>query len=133
MPTTKPRITITLDPDIYQQIQEIANKRGLSMSDIIRQLLDISINTKITTENIDFLSNIMREQLRNILKPYMTRILSLESKTCIQAATSSYLCAETLNRFVPPNLRLDVEEAYRKAQNKAIRYVKSKTELDTDE
>lgn len=133
MPTDKPRISITVEPEIYQQIFNMARKENKKMSQIGRALLEDALNSKICQENIDFLSSIMREQLSAIMQVYMERDLRLLSKTCMQASTSAYLCAEALNRFVPEGKRIDYATAYEKAQRKALTYLKSQSFTDIKE
>lgn len=124
MPTRHPRITITLSENTFKTITNIANSQDRKLSDVGRELLEKALNIELCTENVDFITMLMREELQNILEPYFERMIGLESKACIQSATSAYLCAETLNRFVPAGQRMDYQEAYYKAQKKALQYIR---------
>lgn len=126
MPTKHPRITITLSDDTFKTITNIANSQDRKLSDVGRELLEKALNIELCTENVDFITMLMREELQNILEPYFERMIGLESKACIQSATSAYLCAETLNRFVPAGQRMDYQDAYYKAQKKALKYIRLK-------
>lgn len=133
MPTKKPRLTITVEPETYKQITNMAHTEHKDISKIGRALLEDALNTKVCQENIDFLSHIIRDQLAATMDLYMERDLRLLSKTCMQASTAAYLCAETLNRFVPEGKRMDYATAYEKAQKKALLYLKSQSLTEIEE
>ena len=39
MPSKKPRITIVVDPPVYEQIEQLAERRGTSLSMVARDLM----------------------------------------------------------------------------------------------
>jgi predicted transcriptional regulator len=39
MPSKKPRITIVVDPPVYEQIEQLAERRGVSLSMVARDLI----------------------------------------------------------------------------------------------
>jgi uncharacterized protein (DUF1778 family) len=43
MSTTKPRVTITLEPDVHRLLQRASEAKGESMSSIITSFLDVAI------------------------------------------------------------------------------------------
>ena len=133
MPTKKPRISITLEPETYRQISNMAKKENKDLSVIGRELIEDALNAEVCQENLDFLSTIIREQLSAIMHLYMEHDLRLLSKTCMQAGTAAYLCAETLSRFVPDGKRLDFAAAYEKAQKKSLAYLKTQFPIDLEE
>ena len=67
MPTKKPRISITLEPETYRQISNMAKKENKDLSVIGRELIEDALNAEVCQENLDFLSTIIREQLSAIM------------------------------------------------------------------
>lgn len=129
-----PRINVTFDEKTYMQIKLIAEKRGSSMSEVCRLFILDSLNGELTKENIDFVSSIIREQLKIVLHPSIERLAALSAKTCMQASTSAYLTAETIARFVPEDLQMDVQDAYNAARKKAVQYIRqSPANPDTED
>lgn len=120
------RITITLDKATYTQIKNIADKNHTSISEAVRRYLDAGLNGSLSESNIDYISNIIREQLRIVMQPSIERLAALSAKTCIQASTAAYLTAETIARFVPVELQEDVQQVYEDARKKGVRYTKIK-------
>ena len=121
------RVTITLDKTTYTQLKNIADKNHISISEAVRRYLDAGLNGSLAASNIDYISNIIREQLRIVLQPSIERLASLSAKTCIQASTAAYLTAETIARFVPVELQEEVQQIYEDARKKGVRYTKIKS------
>ncbi len=121
-----PRINVTFDPETYKQIKLIAGKNNCSMSDIVRNYTIEALNGDLTKNNINFISAIIREQLKIVLQPSIERLAALSAKTCVQAGTAAYLNAEAIAKFVPLSLQMEVTESYEQARKKAVAYTKSK-------
>lgn len=122
------RINVTFDEETYKQIKLIAEKRNCSMSEVCRLFTMDGLNGTLTTSNIDFISSIIREQMKIILRPSVERLAALSAKTCMQASTAAYLTAETIAKFVSPDLQMDVQDAYNAARKKAVKYIKQRPE-----
>lgn len=123
------RINVAFGIETYQQIELIANKEGRSMSDVVREWTIQGLNGQLTASNIDILAPVIREQISSVLVPMMERMISLGAKTCVQAGTAAYLSAEAILKFVPPEERMEVAEAYDAARKKAVAAMKLKIDL----
>lgn len=122
------RITVSFSDEEYNQLKNIADKNNVSMSETARRYVDSGLNGTLSSENIDFISKIVREQLRVVLQPQVDRLASLTAKTCIQASTAAYLTAETIARFVPEDYQEDVLTVYEQARKKGVSYTRQKNE-----
>lgn len=120
------RINVAFDNETYRQIRLIADRNHCSMSEVVRRYTKEGLNGALTGSNLDYISSVLRDQLRIVLRPSIDRLASLSAKTCIQASTSAYLNAEALARLVPVDLQLDLEDAYCTARKKAVLYTKNK-------
>lgn len=130
MPTKRPRVYVTLTPAVHKQIKDMARKSHRSTSDIMRELVEKGLDLEVTQQNLDYMSIFLREQLGDVMRPYMDRIISLQSKTCIQAGAAAYLSAETIRKFVPSEEQMEVLEAYEAARKKAVEYTRRKIDMD---
>lgn len=128
-----PRINVTFDKKTYRQLKLIADKQHCSMSEICRQFTQEGLNGDLTKSNIDYISRIIREQMKIILYPSVERLAALSAKTCMQASTSAYLNAEVIAKFVPVELQMDFQEAYNAARKKAVKYIKQRHDDAEDE
>lgn len=128
-----PRQTITFEPQTYQKIKNIARNENKAVSAVVRELMEEALTLRITSENVDFITKIIREQVRDVMQPSVERLAALNAKTCVQSATAAFLCAETINRFVPPALQEDVVNVYEAARKKGVAYTKQRIRgADTD-
>lgn len=132
MSQKNPRLPITLLPEEYDEIRRLASIKHISMSEVCRQYILQGLNGTITQDNIDFLTPIIRSQLKSILDPAVERLATIGAKTCVQAGTAAYLSAEAILKFVPEDLQLEVEESYEAARKKAVRYLKGTAKLSDE-
>lgn len=127
-----PRIQVTFDPETYQQFKNIAYRHNQSLSETVRIYATKSLTPDITKENLDYIVDILHTQIKDIIAPYMERSIALSAKACIQSGTAAYLAAESIARFVPPELQEDVGTTYEAARKKAVIYTRQKGEFPDD-
>lgn len=118
------RINVPFPDETYEIILNMSKKGNMSMNAVVRELVEQALKLQVSTDNIDLVTKIIREQLSVILKPSIERLASLSAKTCVQSSTAAYLTAETIARFVPDNLQMDVKEAYEAARKKGVEYTR---------
>lgn len=121
------RIYPTLELEQFEQLEKLAAKRGITVPDLVREFIEQGLTNNYCVENIDLITNILRTQLNDILKPAVDRMAALSSKAAVQSATAAYLTAETIAKFVPDELQEDYLEVYEAARKKGVAYVKGKT------
>lgn len=127
---TSPRINVAYEPEIYKQIELLAAKQKKSMSEIVRNWSHQGLAGELNRENIGLITDIIRTQLQDVLRPHYDRLASLNAKTCIQSGTAAYLAAEAILRFVPPARQQEIETSYELARKKSIAYMKGKVNED---
>lgn len=118
-------LTIILTNEEYESIKNLAAKSHTSMNEIGRKFLKQGLDGRVTEDNIDFLTPIIREQIKSVMAPMFERLASLNAKTCIQAGAAAYLSAEALSSFVPDKYQRSFVEAYDAARQKSIKYMSS--------
>lgn len=122
-----PRINVSYDPETYEDIKRLAAKLNKSMAEVVRNWSKQGLAGELNAQNIDLITDIIRTQLQDILRPSIDRLATINSKTCIQAGTAAYLAAEAILKFVPVTRQQEVEESYELARKKAVAYLKGKT------
>lgn len=126
MKKSRPRLTVTFDEDMMEQLKKISNYRGESIAEVIRSFVEEGLKVQASVDNIDLITKIVREQLQMLMDGYVERLASISAKGTIMSATSTYLTAETISRFVPLELQMEYQEAYEQARKKGVAYLKSK-------
>jgi len=122
------RINVSFDLDTYDHIMRLAAQKDVSMSDVVRLYTEEGLQGKLNSDNIDFISGIIREQVKNTMQPQIERLASLSAKAYMEAATASLLTAETIAKFVDDSQQEAFEEVYEKARKKALAAVRKKEE-----
>lgn len=121
-----PRINVTFTEQEYNHIMEVSKKEGITGSEYVRNLYYEGKKNYTLNENVNEVAEIIEDRLRAILKPQVERLASISVKGAIMSATSTFLNAQALNDFVPPEKRKDFNTSYEKARLKGIAYVKQK-------
>lgn len=127
------RVTISFTDEQAEMIEKISKREEKSFADVVRGLCDEALKLQVTNENIDIITEIIDERLRAILKPNIERLASISAKGAIMSATSTFLNAQALADFVPPNKQKDLLEVYEKARLKGVAYVKGKVSDSEEE
>lgn len=123
------RISVTFDDEVYRQIKLIADKNGDSAASVVRELVQRSLDGELTAANLTFITSIMREQLKDVIQPFIERLAALNAKTGVQAGAAAYLAAEAIAKFVPNNMQAEVTETYEQARKKAVAYMQRRGDL----
>ena len=100
--------SVTFDDELYKQVKLLADKNGMSISEAVRTLVSQSLDGELSRSNLDYISKIIRTQLRDVMQPSVERLAALSAKTCVQAGTAAYLSAEAIAKFVPDTLQEDI-------------------------
>lgn len=124
------RLTVSFDEETYNQLCHYSAKNNVDKASLIRAWTIEALNGKLSSENIDFITKIIRNELSNVLKPSVERLAALSAKTCIQAGTSAYLSAEAIASFVPPNRQREVKEVFDLARKQAVEYTQKKLDVE---
>lgn len=127
---TSPRINVAFEPEAFEQIRLLAAKQHISMSEVVRNWAMKGLSGDLNADNIGLITDIIRTQIQDVMRPSIDRLASLTAKTCIQSGTAAYLSAESILKFVPVSRQQEVEEAYELARKKAIAYLKGRTSED---
>ncbi len=128
-----PRINVTFNTEYYEKIKAIAHKENRDMSDVVREWAIMGLNGELTEKNLDVIVPVIREQIKNIMQPMMEREIALTAKTCVQAGIAANLSADAILKFVPAEQREDVRDSYEKARKQAVKYMRSKTNIEYEE
>lgn len=126
------RVNVTYEDDTYEILERLAASKNISIPELVRRYTNEGINGTVTQDNIDFLTPIIRTQLKSVMDVKLERIASMIAKTCIQAGAAAYLSAEAINSFVPPQRQQNFLDAYDSARKKAIQYLKVGSETQQE-
>jgi len=63
-------VTVKFNRELYEQINRMAEKRGKSLSDTIRQLVMRGLNERIMDENKELIAKIVKAQMKQVMEEY---------------------------------------------------------------
>lgn len=127
------QIHMRVNDDEYQKIKNLAHKRGIAISELLREFINYGLQEKLAEENLDLISAVVRKQVDLTIKPHVERLARLSSKTGHMAATSTFLNAQALVDLVPEDRRRDIKPMYEKARKQAVEFMQRKTtEYETE-
>jgi len=122
------KVTFRVNNNVYDKVKKIADKKGESTSEILRQLVEDGLTLEVGNENKNILSAIVREELQRVLKPSVERLAKITSKAGHMSATATFLNVQALMDLAPTEKKKDVREMYENARKKAVTYMRVKTE-----
>lgn len=121
------KISVKLDADMHDRIEQIAIKENESVSQVVRNLIDIGLNERVLEENTELIAKVVRQQMDIVIKPHIERLAALSSKTGHMAGTATFLNVQAFLDLVPNEKRKDVMAMYEKARKKSAVYMKTPT------
>ena len=76
-------VQVLFTTEEYENLKRYAALKNISMSSLVREYTMQGIRGILTQENIDFLTPIIRSQLKSVVDIQADRIAGLVAKTCI--------------------------------------------------
>jgi len=121
-------VHLRINDTVFDSVKNIADKKGESVSEILRQLISDGLTLEIGNQNKDMLALIVREELKAVLKPSVERLAKISAKSGNMAATAAFLNVQALMDLVPKERQRNVREMYESARKKAVAYMRTKTD-----
>mgnify|MGYP006280021011 CR=1 FL=1 len=118
------QLHLRVNDDMYEKINNIANKRGESISSVMRELLEKGLANEWVDENTDLITHLVKQQVDATMKPHVERLATLTSKVGHMSATATFLNVQAFKDLVPTERKKDVKDLYEKARKKAVTYMK---------
>jgi negative regulator of replication initiation len=114
------KMTIHIDNETYQLLVTLADKRGESISKIVRRILYENLESQVALEAQDALLSITRKAVARELRIVEDRLASLSAKAAITSASTENLVSYVLKLLYEPNIP-GVRDACRK---RGVAYVR---------
>ncbi|MBO8164211.1 MAG: hypothetical protein H0Z34_10905 [Brevibacillus sp.] len=119
--TKKPEIRLTVNHEIHNGLKAIANRRGEALNDVIRSILSEAIAKEASQDGIDYVSTVLRQTMRDILRPVEERLAKINAKTAITSGTAMFMAMQVIEEA-----GYDSHSVYQQARKKAAAYLAEK-------
>jgi hypothetical protein len=105
------------------EIDTIAAKRHITVSELIRDYIDKGMNTDKTASDIDFIRRQIRAELDIMLKPQINRLAKLLMRIGMMTVSFCYFNSKLVHLFVPVRDRTSYEELMAECKHSAAAYL----------
>ncbi|MGK5511959.1 hypothetical protein [Brevibacillus formosus] len=108
-------LKIRVDSDLKNALLALASRRGETMADVCRKALLDATQKGVLTDGEDAIVKIVRNCLRDVLKPTEERLAKINAKAAIASGTAMWMNMQVLSEA-----GYDAQEVYTKARKKAV-------------
>ncbi|WP_025845226.1 hypothetical protein [Paenibacillus ehimensis] len=120
------QITVKLPQKQYEALKKYAASKHLSMADIVRAFVQKGMSVEAYTEEIDFITDIIRQEISIAINGLSNRLAGLVSKDLIMSAAAYYSTIAIIADLIDTNRYTTFREIERKARQLAVEYTKMK-------
>ena len=109
-----------------EQLDKLASKSGWSTSSVIREAVDKYLDIQSYTDNIDLITNIIRQELDCSIKNQTNRLAALINRLTIISAAGYYTGISTVADLIDRDRYSSFEKIENLARRKALLFANSK-------
>ena len=117
------RMSFAVSEKMKAELDVIAAKRHITVSELIRDYIDKGMNVDKTASDIDFIRKQIREELDLMLKPQINRLAKLLMRIGMMTVSFCYFTSKIIHYFVPLNDRISYEELMEKSKHDSAAYL----------
>ena len=117
------RMSFAVSEKMKSELDVIAAKRHITVSELIRDYIDKGMNVDKTASDIDFIRKQIREELDLMLKPQVNRLAKLLMRIGMMTVSFCYFTSKIIHYFVPLNDRTSYEELMAMSKHDAAAYL----------
>lgn len=112
------KISLRLDKDAYNKLCVISKSNSSTISQVIRDYIDVGVGLRTTSDDIDKISEIIKKQVENVCEQPIERLIKIVIKNIKSTESSKYILCSLLKEFSNEN----VDEILENAETQGIIY-----------
>jgi hypothetical protein len=120
------QITVKLPKKQYEALKKYAASKHLTMADVVRAFVQKGMSIESYTQEIDFLTSIIRQEINIAIGGLSNRLAGLVSKDLIMSAAAYYSTIAIITDLIDTNRYTTFREIEKKARQLAVEYTKMK-------
>ena len=125
-------IPFRCSPEMYETIKKIAEGKNLSMSEVLRSLVDAGLVKQGYTQDEDYLYKLVGDAVKEQLQPAVERLAAISAKGTQIAGATFFMNIFAASTALPERERERIEDAAGRARELGIQYLKLDKKQDTD-
>ena len=118
------QVTVVMSQDMYKSVKMVAASKHINMSDVIRSFIQKGLCVESYQDNIDFLSAIIRQEVKAEIGKQANRLASMFFKVGIIASGNYFMCARLMSDVISPSMQDDFKDINSNARRLGIDYMK---------
>ena len=108
------KLSVRVDMETYNRLCKVC-KENESISEIVREYINIGLGIKTTADDIDKISEIIRNQVESVCERPLERLIKIVIKNIKSSEASKYILCSMLKEFSQENTVEIIENAERQA------------------
>lgn len=117
------KISLRLDKDTYNKLCVISKSNSSTISQVIRDYIDMGVGLRTSSDDIDRISEIIKKQVENVCEQPIERLIKIVIKNIKSTESSKYILCSLLKEFSNGN----VDEILENAETQAILYATNRS------
>lgn len=117
------KISLRLDKDTYNKLCVISKSNSSTISQVIRDYIDVGVGLRTSSDDIDRISEIIKKQVENVCEQPIERLIKIVIKNIKSTESSKYILCSLLKEFSNGN----VDEILENAETQAILYATNRS------
>lgn len=112
---TTGKLQFRVEEDLELAIRALAQRRKEDIADVCRRILREGVSQEALVDGSDQMLKIVRDCMRDVLRPVEERLAKINAKTAISSGTAMWMTMQVLEEA-----GYDAQEVYTKARKKAV-------------
>lgn len=112
------KLQFRVEPELERQIRALATRRDEDIADLCRRILREGVARESLEDGADMVAKIVRQTMREVLKPTEERLAKISAKNAITSGTAMWM-----NMQVIQELGYDSHDIYNKARKKSVAHL----------
>ena len=118
------QITARITEKKYEALKKLAASKHINMADVVRGFIDKGLSVQSYEDNIDFLSGIIRQEVKAEMGKQANRLAAMLFKVGAITSSNYFLSVKMLSDVISPSLQEDFKDINSNARKLGIDYMK---------
>ena len=118
------QITVVLSNNKYESIKKLAAGKHINMADVVRGFIDKGLSVQSYQDNIDFISGIVRQEVKAEISKQANRLAAMFFKVGIITSANYFMAVKLMSDVINPSMQEDFKDINTNARRLGIDYMK---------
>ena len=118
------QITVKVSEGKYESLKKLAASKHINMADVVRGFIDKGLAVQTYEDNIDFLSGIIRQEVKAEIGKQANRLAAMLFKIGVITAGNYFMSVRMLSDVISPSMQEDFRDINSNARKLGIDYMK---------